>query len=1234
MKRVLYSQSIWVALALWAGSLASWADDTELYIYDYTDSDYSSKLLLIFDTSGSMSTNSLLVKKDYDPDSSYDAIIGLEDSALYFKVDDEDIPSGSDSHSFLWSVNNCATSYESLQTYGYYIGYLKEHRYQGTTGSWSDLRTSENVIFSIIDCPDDFYLEANDEGVLGTALGANTNYSGNYIATQLNPAIDALQGQMVDGAVSNDDVPVYYDIDATESSGYTSGEVFTVYTANYLRWYHEEEDSHTGADSNVVYKTRLAVAKGAVNELVETTTNANFGLMRFNYNSNSSNNGGYLLSGIQSYSDAATFTALVDDLPGNGYTPLTETLYEAKQYMQGGTVINGDRVGHDTGIVNDGVYSSPFSSTCDEQISIVYITDGAPTLDSSVDDAIQRLSVSSSDNSDCEGASVVSGCSNGYASETGYGDYGSTSALPILAAWMHDNDLISPDDADDETRQTTNLYTIGFGDDAIADAEELLSEAAERGGGYYSAATDSNELKAALQNALIDTYESASSLVSPSITSSNADRTESLDRVYYSMFEPSVGPRWSGNLKKLSVSDEGYTVDKYGHPAIDSEGVILDSATTYWSSSIDGHSVASGGVVEMLSAKTDRILYYDDTAGETPELKLFNQTNLEATAGGANALVSHLGVDSSELRNILSWIEGLDVDDEDGDGSVTDNRSDIMADPLHSSPLVINYGGQSDDALDVRILVGTNAGVLHMFKDAGDSVDESWAFIAYDKLANQRLLRTNATSTTHLYGIDSSPVVYKYDADGDGIYKSSDGDKVWLFVGQRRGGDNYYGFDISDPDAPSLMWTLNRDSSGLSELGLSWSAPAVVDEIPGYHADTERYEDYERAALVIGAGYDTNKDASSPEDDDRGRGVFIVSAQTGSLIHSFTPAASTTAVGASHSYIGFTDAMPGVPAVLDSDGDGKTDRIYIGDTGGSIWRLDMYSSDTSAWGGYELASLGDAESDANDRRFFNEVAIVRTYYKSAELVTLANSDTSYYNYTYIPIDGLLIGSGDETRPRSDSSVENQFFFLRDTQVDAIDYSSGSSSSTIEMDDLYDITENPMYGISGSALIAQELLLSAAKGWRYQLEERGEKSLGSGLVLEGVLYFTSYMPPSTTNECEISSVGSSRLYSIDMHTGTSSNSSSEVRYVTVDNAVLSELVLYSDNVETTDAEGNTVIETSLRLFGGSSGDSIVVDDGDDSSTSDCESSGNCSEGSESTDTSLATEQIYLYFKESQ
>ena len=155
---------------------------------------------------------------------------------------------------------------------------------------------------------------------------------------------------------------------------------------------------------------------------------------------------------------------------------------------------------------------------------------------------------------------------------------------------------------------------------------------------------------------------------------------------------------------------------------------------------------------------------------------------------------------------------------------------------------------------------------------------------------------------------------------------SSGIEKAWVFFGMRRGGSSYYAIDISNPDSPQFMWKIDSNSAGMSELGQSWSTP-VVTTIQGGSG--------EQPVLIFGAGYSpAGKDGAGIGNlDTKGRGVFIVNAEDGKLIHHFGVG------GSSGTQIpGITDSIPSSVAVLDANDDGKIDRIYATDNGGNVWR--------------------------------------------------------------------------------------------------------------------------------------------------------------------------------------------------------------------------------------------------------------------------------------------------------
>ena len=99
------------------------------------------------------------------------------------------------------------------------------------------------------------------------------------------------------------------------------------------------------------------------------------------------------------------------------------------------------------------------------------------------------------------------------------------------------------------------------------------------------------------------------------------------------------------------------------------------------------------------------------------------------------------------------------------------------------------------------------------------------------------------------------------------------GDRVWAYFAMRRGGSSYYAMDITDPDNPTLLWQISDQTPGFTELGQSWSRAEVI------YANIDGYKD--KPLLVFGAGYDTNKDNVASGADSKGRGIYIVDAETG-----------------------------------------------------------------------------------------------------------------------------------------------------------------------------------------------------------------------------------------------------------------------------------------------------------------------------------------------------------------
>ncbi|HSH43638.1 MAG TPA: hypothetical protein VK973_16075, partial [Arenicellales bacterium] len=546
------------------------------------------------------------------------------------------------------------------------------------------------------------------------------------------------------------------------------------------------------------------------------------------------------------------------------------------------------------------------------------------------------------------------------------------------------------------------------------------------------------------------------------------------------------------------------------------------------------------------------------------------------------------------VSNLIRFARGWDVDLDtalSADIDDTGKRAWWQADPLHSRPIAVNYGVRTADFTeerpDVRVIVSGNDGMVQMIRDgrlADGSEDgiEAWAFLPREFVPLQKRLLEGTLGVynpgipdpdghepLHPYAMDGSPTVLRIDNDLDGTIDTGAGDRVYLFIGQRRGGKRYYALDISDPDQPKLMWSIGKDDADgeFAELAQSWSlmraGVMAVDEsgtvknrpvlifTGGYNGDDggDGAGDLGKDSRVPNrAGADGNMGTSDDEivgtDDQEGNALFIINGLTGELIWRAAgpptadaealadPAYDDTSLTLQHPDL--VDSVASTPAVLDADGDGFIERVYFPDTGGNVWRMDAHSPDRSTWTVNKLFEGGRHFQDdgANDRRFFHK----------PDVVLAADEDGKF--------DAVIVTSGDRARPLA-TDVENWVYMIKDRA----DYGV-SQPSPITHSDLADLTDNCLQdqqldnldltncddGSAGSNLV---------NGWKVQLRQCeaqgadpsdhcGEKGLAEPVTLEGTIFFTTYLPvidtivsdtPSTCGTQE----GAGLLYGLDLQT---------------------------------------------------------------------------------------------------
>jgi len=1096
---VLFSKFIsCVTVFLLLVSQVSLAEDIELYLREtIKQKQVRPKVLIIFDDSGSMRKIDDNSTATYDPIKIYGTPASV--NYIYYTKSGDSIDELTldDSRKFARAINGCQTSHAILNDTGFYSGKVKRYKFNDSgDGKWRSFPSNNGSYIKVVDCEDD--VDFNNP-VNAQDKDGNTLPSGYPLNNKGSQAL-----------------PIYYTTSKADSNASWDANTVTLYSANYVRWYIENPPAP---------RSRLEVAKESVTNLINSAPGIDFGLEVFNANYDGRYHGGRILHGIKETTDSAKaqLLTIIDNLTHDGNTPLCESLYESYRYLGGKDVYYGngkhstrDVPDRDLTVETGNKYITPFIN-CDETIYVVIISDGEPTSDNSADAKIKALgNISSSDNF------VISSLKTSY--------------LPALAGWMYNNDINTTISGN----QNAEVHTIGFGTDLVdetgnTDAAGVLIEAAKRGGGNYFPATDSASLTSALTSFLSTINPTNNSLTSASVASNNFDRTETLDSIYYAMFQPARGARWQGNLKKYKVID-GIQKGFKGVAAINSlTGHFSENVQSYWSSVKDGNSVVEGGVAEMLRNKTDRVIY-SDLGGSNGLVKLtYAKATSSSVYSNQTELAAGLDVadDKMAIEQTLKWINGRDVDDDDDDTNTTENRIDVFGDPLHSKPVVINYGND-----EIYIVVGTNHGVLHMFKDndATNTIEETWAFMPKEFLPNINLLREYVNAGDKVYGVDGLITSHIVDRNGNGIVDGDD--KVWLFFGYRRGGSSYYAMDVTKPAAPSVMWTIKGGQGDFKELGQTWSQPKIA------YSKLNLVGSVAKPVLIFGGGYATSKDSytiggAGGEPDSKGKAIYMVDAETATVKWHLAPTGDTVFSG--------TDSIPSSIAILDSDGDGLTDRLYAGDTGGNVWRVDMPGNDKSKFSVFKLAEFGSNATNAADRRFFNEPSVVRTYI--TETINSGKNDSNGKAIIVqqdIPYDAVLIGSGDRTNPLG-TDTDDVFFMIKDTNIKTNQFTLSSVPAIpapIKIDDLADYTNNPFaeyltFELTNSQIIAKQslsLAVSLKLGWYIELAQSGEKSTATALVINNVVYYTTYTPPAeNVDSCELAN-GQGWLYAVDLSLG--------------------------------------------------------------------------------------------------
>lgn len=657
--------------------------------------------------------------------------------------------------------------------------------------------------------------------------------------------------------------------------------------------------------------------------------------------------------------------------------------------------------------------------------------------------------------------------------------------------------------------QTIQTYTVGL----ELGNEDGMKSVARQGGGKYFSASNATDLQTAFQDIVDNVRVKGASIVLPGISINQTNRYQHKDELYYSVFNPNNGNSWEGNVKRFRMDSSGtitpgsqfVIVDSNNNPAIDpTTKYFSETSVSHWNTYVDGGAVDKGGVVSKFTVP--RNVYTYTGTGQPKNVVLNNNHRVrnsnnklkKSMFGLAN---SYPNADWTKLKN---WASGEGITDSNSDGIMDPRYS--MGDPLHSRPLMINYGGTSD-----TIFVSTNHGYLHAF----DSVTgrELMSFVAPEFLPNL-LEHYNNSSSTQLYGFDSPWIAYRKDVDNDGLIESSDGDYVMLYGGMRRGGSGYYALDISkvrsDVANPTLeiKFTLNKDSDAkFANMGQTWSVPRMAKIKIG---------STDRVVLIFGGGYDVIHDDATvvSNEDTKGNQIYIVDALTGDVIWWAGKGEGNLQLST------MTHAIPGSVELFDLNKDGYIDNIYAADLGGQIFRFDINNGESlsNLITGKRIANLGakyGAGGISNNRRFFEGP------------IAAPALDESGIKYI-----AVSLGSGYRAHPL-EASTQDTLYIIKDLEAANPGVTGYEITSPYTRSDLLDVTTN----VDKTDIKAN---LSGKHGLLIDLgvpnsSIAGEKVMGEVTIFNNQILFTTYIPTTSSGICS-SVLGHSRLYMIDLLTG--------------------------------------------------------------------------------------------------
>jgi len=527
-------------------------------------------------------------------------------------------------------------------------------------------------------------------------------------------------------------------------------------------------------------------------------------------------------------------------------------------------------------------------------------------------------------------------------------------------------------------------------------------------------ASNEQELLAALTDAIKQVISSTLTFSAPAVTS---EITKD-NFIYQSTFSYAPNKQWEGSLKKYKLNADS-TIGNLEWDAGTKLNSKSASSRQLWTVGLSGTGLNNF------------------TTTYRSELKDRFQSSLASS--------------DDQVDKLINFVRGIDTYDQDADGNTSEERHKL-SDIYHSQISIVGPPASSIDYTSIYedsyyrsinnytnftgggtcgggcanrrevILAGSNAGILHAFDTS--TGEELWGFIPPSMLNKlPKIISSTANVTNAIFGVDGSPVVK--DIYYGGAWRTI------VLTGLGRGGNSYFALDITNPNSPTHLFTIENDDIGkavnfwnssgtktsylhsfgsvadatkdYSKLGEAWSTPRII---------RMRISNIDKWVAVFGAGFNGGVNPNL------GSAAFVMDLENGGDLLKkidITDKSNTIA-----------NSVPSDLVVVTANGTSKAQyygaMVYVPDYEGKITKINLTSSGTL----YQSTQLFDADSSTTNGRYI---------LNGAEATI--NSDTLW----------LYFGTGDSEKLQDQiSGTENRLYGIKD--VNFPNFVSLGSAGTI------------------------------------------------------------------------------------------------------------------------------------------------------------------------------------------